>query len=177
METFYIRYDLKLLDETKDYKPVPITLEFLFKFSQLGKGPIEYALNEALLDFTLDKNAFAYRQELRLDDLRQYLHPEDKSEKRILNLTNSIRPIHIRTKKISKNLRDPLGLYLYVEVNPKEEIPTEVLEDLIKYIDGQMSDGWGEGFCGYSVCGYGLEIDWRSSVKVDKIEVDKIEKD
>lgn len=169
MKTFYIRYDLHLLDENKDYEPVPITLDFWCKFSRLGKGPIEYALNTVLLDFILDKNAFAYKQELIFDNLCQYLHPDDPKEKQIISLVTSIVPINICTVEISKNLRDPLGLYLYVKVNAKEELPAEILEDLIEYVDGQMSDGWGEGFCQNSIQGYGLEIDWKSSVKVDRI--------
>lgn len=171
MKTFYIRYDLRLFSyDDQDFKPIPITLDFWRKFSQLGKGPIEYAFNEILLDFILDKNAFAYRRELKLDDLRQWLHSDDEKEKRILRITNSIIPIHIGTSEISENLSDPLGLYLYVEVKVKEEPSPEILKDLIEYVDGQMSDGWGEGFCGCSICNYGLEIDWKSSVRVDKIE-------
>ena len=92
--------------------------------------------NDCLLDYTIDKWAFCYRQELRLENLAKYSDDEVIRQCAII-------PIHIEQDWLNEEYIDKdivnFSLYLQVEI-----LAAVSKNDLFDFIKGQLSDGWGE---------------------------------
>lgn len=145
METLYIKarmYLTKYSEEDDEVKKTKITYPYLEDFRKRGLGDLEYVLNDHLLNYALDKKAFAYRQELILEDLALYSD---------LAFIKSILPIHIGVDIDYSNydslMEKECPIYLYFKVLSNTPIINSIqLKQILDELSGQLSDGWGEGF-------------------------------
>lgn len=145
METIYIKarmYLTRYSEEDDEVKKTKITYLYLEDFRKRGLGDLEYVLNDHLLNYALDKRAFVYRQELRLEDLAEYSD---------LSFIKSILPIHIGIEIDYSNrehfTEQECPIYLYFKVLSSTSITNSIqLKQILDELSGQLSDGWGEGF-------------------------------
>ena len=172
---------------TRDSDNIKITRKFLD-----NKNDFEYVLNRKLLHYSLDEEAFMGRGYILLPDERIKLLPkgtvrtsdwmewahEDDGLDKIISITTVCFNIedNLTEKELEKLLlkgidkNRELKIYMYLKVEAKEELTKEETHNLLDYISGQLSDGWGENFSvdynRYTIC---LIDDISKLEVVDKI--------
>ena len=172
---------------TRDSDNIKITRKFLD-----NKNDFEYVLNRKLLHYSLDEDAFmgiGYillpdervrllpRGTVRTSDWMEWAHEDDGLDK-IISITTVCFNIedNLTEKELEKLLlkgidkNRELKIYMYLKVEAKEELTKEETHNLLDYISGQLSDGWGENFSvdynRYTIC---LIDDISKLEVVDKI--------
>lgn len=148
---------------TQDSDDIKITRKFLS-----NKNDFEYVLNRKLLHYSLDEDAFMGRGYILLPDERIKLLPkgtirasdwmewahEDDGLDKIVSITTVCFNIEdtLTEKELEKLLRKGIDeniefkIFMYLKVEAKEELSKEDIHNLLDYISGQLSDGWGENF-------------------------------
>lgn len=158
---------------TQDCDNIKITRKFL-----RNNNDFEYVLNRKLLHYILDEDAFMGRGYILLPDERIKLLPkgtvrtsdwmewahEDDGLDKIVSITTVCFNIedNLTEKELEKLLlkgidkNRELKIYMYLKVEAKEELSKEETHNLLDYISGQLSDGWGENFAvdyhNYTTC-------------------------
>lgn len=150
---------------TRDCDNIKITRKFLY--DNVG---FEYFLNRKLLEYSLDEDAFMGRGAILLPDERvkflprgtvrasnwmEWAHEDDGLDK-IISITTVCFNIEDTIKEednleellLNKDIVEnrELKIYMYLKVEAKEELSKEETHNLLDYISGQLSDGWGENF-------------------------------
>lgn len=168
MITKYIKVPAYMF--TQDCDNIKITRKFLD-----NKNDFEYVLNRKLLHYSLDEEAFMGRGYILLPDERvrllpkgtvrtsdwmEWVHEDDGLDKIIsittvcFNIEDTDNLEELLLKGIDKNKE--LKIYMYLKVEAKEELSKEEIHNLLDYISGQLSDGWGENFSvdygKYTIC-------------------------
>ena len=163
---------------TRDRDNIKITRNFLH-----NKNDFEYTLNRNLLHYSLDEDAFMGRAILlpkgtvRASDWVEWAHEDDGLDNILsittvcFNLEDTLKEDNLEElllKDIDKNRE--LKIYMYLKVEAKKELSKEETHNLLDYISGQLSDGWGENFSvdyhKYTIC---LIDDISKLEVVDKI--------
>ena len=144
MQTIYVKarvYLSKFNEDTQKVEKLTVNHRYLDEFRKRGLGDLKQVLNNHLLNYALCRNAFIYRQELMLEDLKEYSD---------LSFVQSIIPIHIGLQFDWENPNNffdrDIPLYLYFKVVCKEKLSSSEASQLLEEMKGQLSDGWGEGF-------------------------------
>lgn len=161
MITKYIKVPAYVFGD--NYDDIKVTRKFL----QDNEG-FEYFLNRKLLEYSLDTDAFMGWRVLllpgqkgkrlpkgtvRASDWMEWAHDDDGLDK-ITSITTVC--FNIEDKAGDGNIDElwikktddkrKLDIYMYLKVEAKEELNKEDTHNLLDYISGQLSDGWGENF-------------------------------
>ena len=161
MITKYIKVPAYVFTEDSD--DIKITRKFL-----RNNRCFEFVLNRKLLEYSVDEEAFMGRGAIllsdktfkllprgtvRASDWMEWAHDDDGLDK-IISITTVCFNIEdtLSAKKLEKLLLKgideniELKIYMYLKVEVKEELSKEETHNLLDYISGQLSDGWGENF-------------------------------
>lgn len=161
MITKYIKVPAYVFSQEDD--DIKVTRKFLYD----NQG-FEYVLNRKLLEYSLDADAFMGWRVLllpsqkgkhlpkgtvRASDWMEWAHDDDGLDN-IISITTVC--FNIEDKVKEENIEDlwikrtddsrELTIYMYLKVEAKEELNKKETHNLLDYISGQLSDGWGENF-------------------------------
>ena len=152
-KTKYVKVKMKLLtynEETDDEEKIVITRKKFNNLSVLGKY-----LTQHILYNTIDVDSYHYSGVLSQEDLMWYvteeydhLGPKVKSiVPMFLEIEDPIPNDEEHAVEWYKNFKTrELDVYLYIKVDITDDLNEEELHNLLDYCQGQMTDGWGEGF-------------------------------
>lgn len=161
MITKYIKVPAYVFGD--NYDDIKVTRKFLQDNQGFG-----YVLNRKLLEYSLDADAFMGWRVLllpgqpakhlpkgtvRASDWVEWVHDDDGLDN-ITSITTVC--FNIEDKIKEENIEDlwikrtddkrELTIYMYLKVEAKKELSEEDTHNLLDYISGQLSDGWGENF-------------------------------
>lgn len=158
MITKYIKVPAYVFNQESD--DIKITRKFL-----RDNRAFEFVLNKKLLEYSVDEEAFMGRGAILLPDQRFKLLPrgtvrasdwmewahEDDGLDKIVSITTVCFNIEDKDnleKLLRKGIdeKQELKIYMYIKVEAKEELSKKETHNLLDYISGQLSDGWGENF-------------------------------
>lgn len=155
MKTFYIKIPCSLYigKEKEDLTEEQLAWlnggdGYLSEFeSHYQSSAIQTMLNRLLLRYGIQADTFEYYRKLVMDDLVEYTRGRENFPTTI----KSIMPIHFKVTDNFLSAKDlneekTRDVYLYVKVDITEDLTKEQKDILFNYLEGQMSDGWGEGF-------------------------------
>ena len=161
---FYVKVNFllqRLDEEIGDLIQFPVSINYEMK------NFLTQSFNSSLLDYSIDKQAFCYRQELRLENLARYSNNEIIRQCAIV-------PIHIEQDWLNEEYiaKDTINFSLYLQVESPDTISKN---DLFDFIKGQLSDGWGENlsfeFEDYDNINYGNIITVYPKFIYDSMEI------
>lgn len=117
------------------------------QFSDLNSSLAKHLL----LNGVINLHAFQWTGNLCRDDLISYYEPEQNDG------VTSIAPYYLGVEgsgPFVKDENEELHPYLYIKVMSETPVECPALDNLLEYISGQLSDGWGEGFEQHSMTLY-----------------------